>query len=90
MCQLRRLLSAGVKNGVRGLRELSREELLAREPGLAPTAAVAGGVLSEEEFVVDSFLMALSNLYEALERSGRLFFPSTQLDHSVLPSGVAS
>ncbi len=67
MTKLRSLLAAGMRNGVSGLREVKGEEISELEPGLDLDGLV-GGVFSEEEYVVDSFLLALSNLYEAMER----------------------
>ncbi len=55
------------KAQVAGVRLVDKQEVAALEPGI-DMSGVCGGLISEEEFVVDSFLLALSNLYSALKK----------------------
>ena len=60
--ELERILRLGKLNGVAGLRRLSVEELAVMEPSLN-TQGVTAALHSEEEYIVDSWLLSMTHVY---------------------------
>ena len=60
--ELERILALGKLNGVTGLRRLDLEELQLMEPSLN-TEGVTAALHSEEEYIVDSWLLSMTHVY---------------------------
>ena len=66
--ELERILHLGTLNGVPGLRRISVEELAQMEPSLN-TEGITAGLYSEEEYIVDSWLLSMTHVY-GMEEAG--------------------
>ena len=67
MDKLHGLVMAAHRNGVTGVRQISREDVIRMEPHI--NKAVLGGIFVPGECVVDPFLTPITMLHEAT-RSG--------------------
>lgn len=66
------LVAQAHANGVKDVRRLAREEVLAREPGLSP--ALLGGLLIPGEHVIDPWSAPLAYLRQAVENGAVALF----------------
>ncbi len=74
------------RNGVRALEILSAEEIYAREPHLAP--GVLGGILIEQESIVDPFAPPIGYAAQAVVNGGEAFLGAAVTAIHLLDDGV--